>query len=349
MRLSQASSRGSRARAERIFLFARAFTFYTYVGNGSLYASILGMITHYFRTLKDGELKVLEVPRSGTWTHVVSPSDEEIATLVSTFELDKDILEDARDFYEVPRMEQSLGATYFFTRYPFNQNQEDVDTAPLLIVMGETFVVTLSVKEVPQFKAFFESKEIVHTTQKAKLFIQIMTILTTSFERKLVRLRRAVHKDRAQISRIGPREIERFVNYEHELNDMIAAVVPTNAWLLKVTSGNYMSLYNDDKALMEDLMIANSQLVESARSVMKTIQNLRNASEAILTNRLNSTIQRLTVLTIILTIPTIVASLFGMNVPLPLADTTFALPLIIGGILLIVGLIIAIFRKYEWL
>ncbi len=306
------------------------------------------MITHYFRTIKDSELKTIPEPRNGVWTHVVDPTDADIEALVELYGLDEDVLEDARDFFEVPRMERGSNGTYFFVRYPYNQKQEDVDTAPLLIVMGESFVLTVAIKEVPKFKPFLDGKVELHTTQKAKMFIQFMTTITESYEKKLVRLRRAVHRDRTDIRKIGPREIERFVNYEHELNDMITALVPTNTWLQKVTSGNYLPLYNEDIALMEDLMIDTGQLVESARAVLKTIQNVRNAAETILTNRLNRTIQRLTVLTIILTIPTIIASMFGMNVPLPLADAPWALPIILGGTALIVTVVVLIFKKQQW-
>ena len=307
------------------------------------------MITHYFRTIKDTELKTLDTPRSGVWTHVVGATDEELAKLVTDFALDDAILEDTKDFYEVPRMERNGGVTYYFTRFPSDQQNEDADTAPLLIVMGESFVITISPVEVPQFKAFLSGKKEVYTTQKAKTFIQIMTAVTNSFERKLVRLRRAVHRDRAKLRQIGNREIERFVNYEHELNDLLAAVVPTNAWLQQVTTSNYMQLYSEDMELMEDLRIANNQLAESARSVLKTIQNLRNASEAILTNNLNATIRTLTVLTILLTIPTIIASLFGMNVTLPLSDHPYAFWLIAVFILMIVSLVIWQFKQNRWL
>jgi len=307
------------------------------------------MITHYFRTLKDTELKELPETRSGVWTHAVNPTDEELELLTKEYALDDAILEDAKDFYEVPRVEHSGGVTYFFTRYPYDQNEEDVDTAPLVIVMGESFVLTIVLKNVPQFKRFIDGKVEVHTTQKTKLFIQMMDSVVGSYDRKLVRLRRAVHRDRAQLRQIGNREIVRLVNYEHELNDMVSALVPTSAWLEQVTESNYMQMYSDDKALMEDLMIATRQLVESARSVLKTIQNVRNASEAILTNNLNATIRTLTVLTILLTIPTIVASLYGMNIDLPLADHPYMFWLVLMFIMTVVSLVVWVFKKYRWL
>lgn len=306
------------------------------------------MITHYFKTLKDTELKVIDTPRNGVWTHVVEPTDVEMEKLVSDFALDDAILEDARDFFEVPRLERSGGVTYFFTRYPYDDKDETIDTAPLLMVMGESFVITIAVREVPHFKQFISGQVGINTTQKAKFFLQIMDVITKAYEKDLTRLRRAVHRDRNKLQKIGPREIERLVGYENELNNMVAAVVPTNTWLNQVATGNYMQMYNEDVELMEDLVIANSQLVDSARQVLKTIQNVRGASEAIMTSTLNSSIRTLTVLTILLTIPTIVSSLYGMNVPLPLSNNPLAFWLVSVVILILVVVTVLIFKKKDW-
>ncbi len=307
------------------------------------------MITHYFKTLKDSELKILETVRAGVWTHIVAPTEDELQQIINEYGLDELIVEDAMDFFEVPRMEKSGSATYFFTRYPFDDKSEDIDTAPLLIVVGESFVLTLAQREVPQFKVFISGKIEIQTTQKAKFFIQIMDVLTKSFEIELVRLRKAVHRNRAQLRKIGNREIERLVNYEHTLNDMVASVVPTNIWLQQVTKGNYMQLFQEDVELMEDLMIDNSQLVDSARSVLKTIQNIRTATESILTNRLNTTMRRLTIFTIILTIPTVIASLYGMNVAIPLGGNPFAFWIVLVFIVLVVFVTIITFKKSDLL
>ena len=307
------------------------------------------MITHYFKTIQDTELKVVEAVRTGVWTHVVAPTDEEVAKIVADYILDETILEDARDFFEVPRMERKGGMTYFFTRYPFDEKAEDSGTAPLLIIMGESFLLTFAVREVPQFKEFIDGTQSITTTQKAKFFIQIMDSITSSYEKELVRFRKLVQRDRARLRRIGSREIERLVDFENDLNDIVAALIPTNTWLQQVTAGNYMQLYNEDVELMQDLMIANSQLVDSARSVLKTIQNIRTATEAIFTNKLNTTIRTLTILTIILTIPTIVASIFGMNVRIPFEDNPYAFWMVLVFIIVSVLAVIYLFKRNKWL
>ncbi len=306
------------------------------------------MLTYYYRTVKDEALKEIEEPRSGVWAHAVNPSEEEMVALVKAFSLDEDIIEDAKDFYEVPRMEKSQGATYFFTRYPLKDQQQDNTTAPILIIMGESFIVTVTVREIPLFKKIISGEEVVYTTEKAKFFIQIMDIITQSFDRELLRLRKAVHKDRVRLQSIGTREIERLVNHETTLNSMIDALVPTNTWLQHITNGSFMQLYNDDLETMQDLVIANGQVVNSARSVLKTIQNIRGAIEAIMTSRLNNALRILTVLTILLTVPLVIASLYGMNVDLPFqkGEYTFYFLLLLNVVIL--GILSWVFRRNDW-
>lgn len=307
------------------------------------------MITHYFKTLKDTELKVLDTVRTGVWTHVVEPTEEELAYLQQEFALDEVMLEDAVDFFEVPRFEREGSVGYFFVRYPFDEKDEDIDTAPLMIALGESFVVTISLREVPFLKPFIEGKADIHTTQKTKFLIQIMEALTKAYDRELTRMRRAVYRDRTRVRNISSKDIQRLVSYEHQLNDTIAAVVPMSTEIKAIMKSNQLQLYNEDLELLEDVTIDNAQLIDSAKSILKTIQNIRTATEAILTQQLNTTIKMLTALTILLTIPTIIASLYGMNVPLPFADNPLSFYGVLAAIILIVVAVISYFKRNDWL
>lgn len=306
------------------------------------------MITHYFRTVKDDTIKTVGRPRTGVWTHVVAPTAEEMIQLVQESGLDEGILEDATDFYEVPRLERSGGASYLFTRYPSDQVHDDVNTAPLLIVLTESSVITISQFAVPQFGPLVTGELSVYTTQKAKLFLQLMDVLTESFDHELLKLRKRVYKDRIRLRSIGTREIERLVSYETKLNSMVDALVPTNRALQQVLTGSYIQLYADDREIVEDVMIANEQVVNSARSVLKTIQNIRGAIEAIMSSRLNNALRILTVITILLTVPLVFASLYGMNVPLPMQESPYTFSLIVLINLTLMGILTLIFRKNQW-
>lgn len=306
------------------------------------------MITYYFRTIKDEEVKELTEPRTGVWVNVVNPDEEELVALTKTFSLNEDVIEDARDPYEVPRLERSQGATYFFTRYPLRGEQQENSTVPLLVIIGESFVITISPKELPLFKKMIAGEEEVYTTQKAKFFIKIMDTITHAFDRELLRLRKNVHKDRVRIQSIGTREIERLVQYENVLNNMIDALLPTNTGLQQITAGSYMQLFNEDVEEMQDLVIANGQVVNSARSVLKTIQNIRSSTEAIMTSKLNTSLSVLTVLTILLTVPLVIASLYGMNVDLPFKDGQYTFYGILVFNVVVLAILVAIFKKKDW-
>ncbi len=306
------------------------------------------MITYYFRTIKDTELKQLDAVRTGVWVHAESPTTEEMKKLQADFGLDEDIMEDAEDFFEVPRLEKSDGGTYFFTRYPYREIKEDSETAPLLIIMGESFVLTVALRPVPFLERFFSGKEAVVTTQKAKFFILMVEALTNSYDSELIKLRKAVQKERVRLTKIGMKGIERLVQYESRLNSMVDALVPTNAWLQQVPKGNYMQLFSDDIDDMEDIIIANNQVVNQARSILKTIQNMRGGIEAIMTSRLNNSLSILTVLTILLTVPLVIASLYGMNINLPLQDSPFAFFYILAANGIILAILIWFFQKKGW-
>jgi magnesium transporter len=307
------------------------------------------MITHYFRSETQNTLCTIQEPRSGVWTHVVEPSDEELASLIELYGLDDAIIEDIKDVFEVPRFEQESGTSYFFTRYPYDVKDFDIDTAPILFIIGETFLITIAEQEVPFLDLFIEGKRGCVTTNKTELFLEFLSELMVTYERKLARIRKRVYRDMGRIRDISSRDIQRLVFMEQELNETTSALTPMQDWLQHLTKGNYIQMFRDDRELLEDLLIANAQLVDSTKSILKTIQNIRTASEAILTQNLNATIRRLTAFTIVLTIPTLISSVFGMNVPLPLQENPHA-GLYIGlFIITAVAGVILFFRHNRWI
>lgn len=307
------------------------------------------MITHYFKTAQDPVLNMCDEPRAGIWTHVVAPTSEEFAHLVELYGLDDTIIEDINDVFEVPRFEHEGALSYFFTRYPYDVQDIDIETAPILIILGESFLITIAQQEVPFIEPFLKGKRDFYTTQKTKLFLEFMSELTVNYDRELTRTRKMVYRDMGRVRSLRGRDIQRLVFYEQELNETISALVPTNAWLQQLTKGNYIQMFNEDRELLEDLLIDSSQLVDSAKSILKTIQNIRSATEATLTQNLNNTIRVLTATTIILTIPTLVSSLFGMNVPLPLAEYPYAFWLIIVLISTAIALTVYFFKRNRWI
>lgn len=110
-----------------------------------------------------------------------------------------------------------------------------------------------------------------------------------------------------------------------------------------------MKFSEDEIDLVEDLALENAQNMEIAKDNIRTIVNVRESYSTILTNNLNNVIKLFTSLTVILTIPTILGSFFGMNVALPLADHPYAFYEIIIVCLILMLILVVIFIKRDWL
>jgi len=306
------------------------------------------MIVYYIRTVR--EERITEIPefRKGCWIHVVDPTDGELVYLEDTFGLEKDLLADALDPYEVPRVELDEGITYVYTRVP-DSNEKEHSTSPVLMAVGETFVLSVMRHSLPFLTNIIEGKTTAHTTQKTNFFIQFFFEITKSYNSSITSINRRIRSIQIDVRKVNKSEIAQFVIYENRLNDYLAALIPTDNLLRSLLSGRYLQLFEDDHDFVEDLKLANGQLLEIVNSNLKIIANVRSSYSALITTELNHTIRILTALTIILAVPTLIASLFGMNVPIPQSENPLAFVGIVGLSVFISLVLFIVFLKNRWL
>jgi magnesium transporter len=309
------------------------------------------MISIYYRNLKDKSMQILDKPRTGSWIYAEAPTEQELAYLAEKFDLEEGHLRDAVDMDEMPRLEIEGDDTYVFTRYAIN-NDGQIQTAPILIVVTAKTVITVSPKPIPGSISFTQAKLPIVTTQKAKLFLQIIAQVIGSYGSGTNSVNRQIRSARARLNvqTVSNKDFVQFVALEDVMNDFLAELVPTSAMLSGLLSGKKnLAFYEEDTDLIEDLMLSTRQLIETCKGNLKTIGNIRAAYGNIMTNNLNRQIKLLTSLTIILTIPTIVASIFGMNVAVPFANNPHAFGAIVLATAAFSGLLLWIFSRNKWL
>ncbi len=306
------------------------------------------MITYYQKTIKDTKLKTAKTFKVGSWVAVENPSEDEMTQLAKTFALEVGHLKDAIDPFEVPRLEVEGSNIYIYTRVPGSESGQ-VETMPLLLVLGKDFVMTVTRKSLPVFKRFTTGSVRFNTTQKTKFFLQVFSAIMDTYSAQLTTINRKVRALSVHLEQISNKDIIQFVGYERVLNDYVAALIPTNTILRNLLSGKYFRLYEEDEDLIEDLMLSNGQLIEACTSNLKTMVNVREAYSTIMTNNLNRVIRVLTALTILLTIPTMIASFYGMNVPLPGNNTPEAFWWILGVTSFVTLFLLGIFTRNRWL
>ncbi|MDA1316996.1 MAG: magnesium transporter CorA family protein [bacterium] len=305
------------------------------------------MITIFYRNLRDKKLQTLDAFRVGSWVHVQEPTDDELAELVEKYSLDEGLLKDATDQYEVPRLEVEDGGTYIFSRYPFSRLHR-ITTSPILFILKDQILITITKEKSPLLDGFLD-RNTFYTTQKTKLFLQIFTVINTSYNSYLHTMSRETRSSSYELERINNKDITQFVEYERVLNDFHLALVRTNAVLKNLLSHKFIKLYEEDRDLIEDIFLNNDQLIQITKENLTSIVNIRDAYSTIMTNNTNRVIRFFTAVTVILTIPTIIASIYGMNVALPFQDAPLAfMGVMIVILLLSVGLVF-MFLMNDWL
>lgn len=307
------------------------------------------MLTTYFRTIRSGEIEQIDTPKRGSWLRVVDPSDEELSELEQKYGLDKDLLRDGIDLYEVPRIEHDDGNLYIYVRF-CRPEGEHTSTHPLLIIMtGEMFITVSRIEAEPVINLL--NAGTIVTTQKIKSILQILAELNRGYRRHLNGVTRKIifTRKRLQKTIVNNNDILTFIDVEEDLNEFLAALQPYGIVLQALVNGRYFKLHEEDKDLIEDLQLSASELMELTKSRLKTIQNIREAYNTIATNNLNRVFKRLTSIAIFMSIPTIVGGLYGMNVVLPLADNQNAFWIVLLMTFAITLAFIGYFKYKKWL
>jgi magnesium transporter len=290
------------------------------------------MIAYMRSTRYRPEIKKRAELQPGTWIRVEKPTDKEITVLTDRLGLDEQILHDALDPHEVPRVETEDNALYFITRLPDTDDVFNDFTTPIMFVLGKEQLTTISRDSLDRLWQPFIAKNAVPTTQQTKLFLTMMDALVIQYQNRVTSINRQVRSITSNITNLRPKDIAVFVEYERKLNDYLDALIPTNAALEKLLNGRLLRLYEDDRDLVEDVSIDVDQLVRRCKSLLRTITNVRDAYRALMDTRLNETIRLLTVITLALTIPTMIAGLYGMNVNLPGNESSRGLFWVIAGV-----------------
>ena len=240
--------------------------------------------------------------------------------------IDADILTDALDPHEVPRIEYDDGWTYFITRVPDIGDDFNDFTTPIMFATDGKSEVTISRDQLGRLWQPFIEQVSVHTSDVSTLFILMMERVCKTYENRVAFINRQMRAVTNDLERLRPKDIATIVDYERKLNDYLDALIPTNTAIEKtLVSKRLIKLTEDDKELVEDLSVDFEQLITRCKSLLRTITNVRDSYRAVMDTRLNETMRVLTVATLSLTIPTMLAGLFGMNVQFPF-DTQSELP-----------------------
>lgn len=306
------------------------------------------MISYFYKTASRQQLIELPQYKKNCWVSLINPSEEELRAIDSRLGLDENLLRDALDPYEVPRIESEDKELYFFTRF-LHRTDAQVKHIPILFVLDRQCLLTISIQEFPQLEKLTRKLEGASTAQKAALLGKMLFIIMREYHKLILDVSKKVQATHGRLADIRSKDIVQLVSFENLFHDLLASLIPTHMAVGQLITGKYYSLNEEEKELFIDVQLFINQLIEMSKTNIERVVNIREAMDTILSNNLNSTMKFLAAMTLIFTIPTMIFSFYGMNVALPLQQLPVAHMLIFAGAIALSLLLFFLFIKKRML
>jgi len=287
------------------------------------------------------------------WINVVDPTTEEIARLQRDLPAPPDFVTYPLDLDERARIEKEDGALLIVLRVPYFQGEgADVPytTVPLGIIHTPTVIATVCRSQNGVMHDLVGGRVRGLSTAKRNRFIlHLMLIAGQKYLDYLRRINKTVDQieDRLQLSQKN-KEVLELLKYQKSLVYFTTALKQNELMLRRLQRSHLFEMYPDDEDLLEDALTEIQQAIEMTSISNSILNGLMDAFASIISNNLNGVMKFLASITIVLSIPTIVASLYGMNVELPLQEHPLAFPFTLALAFGLGLIVVVVFWKKDW-
>ncbi|MCQ2226989.1 MAG: magnesium transporter CorA family protein [Bacteroidales bacterium] len=305
------------------------------------------MITFYINTSTGFE--VTDKWESGCWTSIECPTAEEQNFLLSGLEVPESFLSDIDDNDERPRREEEDGWQLIVIRVPYRKNSQsriDYITVPLGIIIKDDVCVTIcnyKLDIIDDFAVYSIRKQIT-TANPYELVMRLMLSTSVWYLKYLKHINIHMMQVQNELQQsVRNKEIVELQRIDNSLVYFVTSLKGNDVLFYRMAHTKSICDICDDE-LIEDVEIELKQAEETTNIYRNINHSLANSYSSIISNNINSTMKKLTSVTIILMLPTLVASIFGMNVPNYLEEDPFALAYIIGASILS-SIVLYVFMK----
>lgn len=288
----------------------------------------------------------------GAWIHLENPDADEIEMVSTQTGLDRDLLRAALDREESSRMEVEDSQMLVLLDVPVMEVVETTAryyTIPLGIVLNDDYIVTVCLQENNIIEDFFEQKiKTFYTFKKTRFILQILLRIDKYYLSFLKQIDKASKNIEAILLKSTKnKELVDMLALEKSLVFFSTSLKSNQATLEKMLKLKEMKKYPEDEDLLEDVIIENSQAIEMTNIYRDILTNTMDAFASIINNNLNIVMKILTLITIVMAIPTIISSLFGMNVPMPWGNFPWAFVSVIFITLLICAVVLVVLIRRK--
>ncbi|MFC7394572.1 magnesium transporter CorA family protein [Scopulibacillus cellulosilyticus] len=307
-----------------------------------------------YLTDEHGKLNEVNELTKGCWINLISPTTEEIKYVVDHTEVPEDFIRDPLDDDERSRIEKEDQNVITIVDIPVKVNDDSdsalYDTIPIGIIVTPYYFITVCLQSNPIIDKFIQNKvKGFFTYKKTRFTLQILYMISTFYLNYLRRIDRKTTEIENELSRaMKNKELFSLLSLEKTLVYFTTSLKANNIVMEKMLKQHFLRMYEDDQDLLEDVIIENKQAIEMTEVYSKVLNGMMDTYASVISNNVNFVMKFLTAVTIVLTLPTMVASFYGMNVPIPFQHKPDAIlfPLIISIGLSVITAVIFWKKKY---
>lgn len=287
------------------------------------------------------------------WVHLESPDADQISALLKKYDLPEDFITDLQDADENSRMEYEDEAMLIILRVPLYYRHRSASvsfaTAPLGIIIVPDKVITVSFYDNEILTQYLDGKHRPFKITQQSFLLAINLRAAIYFLKFLKEInRRTTNIENELHQSMRNKELIRLLRMEKSLVFFNTSLKSNEIILERMQRSRWLQNDPDAEDIIEDVIIENKQAIEMANIYSSILSGMMDAFASIISNNLNVVMKFLTSVTIILALPTLIASIYGMNVELPMQNYPYAFAVVMGLSLLLSILLVLIFIRKKY-
>ena len=307
------------------------------------------MLKIYNTDIETNNFEEIKEFKKGSWISLTNPSEVEIKKVCESINIQEDFIRDALDFEEKARIdeEEDDNTILFVVDVPIIEKTEEnqmYTTMPLgMIVVRDDFFITVSLRKNKVIEDFEKRKiKNFQTYKKSRFIFQILYLNSSYYLTHLKQINKETEiAEYILKNSMKNKELLKLLNIEKSLVYFRTSLKSNELVMERTMKGKIIKLYEEDEDILEDAIIENRQAIEMAKIYSDILNGTMDAYASIISNNLNRVMKTLTSITIVLAVPKMISSFWGMNVPVPFQYNKF-------GFLIMITLAIVITLLVTW-
>lgn len=292
----------------------------------------------------------VDAPVRGCWISVVAPTQEERRWMLEELHVNPEFVTYALDDEETSRvdLDAETGQALVIVDCPFVEDEREAvdpsivqyDTHPLAVLFlpEQDAIMTVSLKPNATVDAVAGGRIAgVNTAQRTRLLLQMLLFISRRYQADLRSINRQFRENERKLRRsMRNADLIKMLGFEKSLVYFSTSLKALDATVRRIGYGRTVRLYEEDRDLLDDVSIEVRQAIEMCGIYTEVFNETMDTFGSLINNNLNLTMRTLAIITLVLSMPTMVFSFYGMNTALPL-DEAWVFPLVLSVVLSVVA------------